>query len=129
MSNQDIALMAHLMRRAGFGASRDELEERVDMGYEAVVEDLLYPTDPQNLPDDVIRRYHTEQAEMRLADGAAAYWLYRMITTRCPLEEKLCLFWHSLVATGYNKLVILPDNGRCGKVDQVRKFFAISQTR
>jgi len=104
MSNQDIALMAHLMRRAGFGANRDELETRVEMGYEAVVEELLYPTDPQNLPDDVIRRYHTEQAEMRLADGAAAYWLYRMITTRCQLEEKLCLFWHSLFATGYNKL-------------------------
>ena len=104
MSNQEIALMAHLMRRAGFGASRDELEARVEMGYEAVVEELLHPTDPQNLPDDVIRRYHTEQAEMRLADGAAAYWLYRMITTRCPLEEKLSLFWHSLFATGYNKL-------------------------
>ena len=104
MSNQEIALMAHLMRRAGFGASRDELEARVEMGYEAVVVELLHPTDPQNLPDDVIRRYHTEQAEMRLADGAAAYWLYRMITTRCPLEEKLSLFWHSLFATGYNKL-------------------------
>ena len=35
MSNQEIALMAHLMRRAGFGASRDELEARVEMGYEA----------------------------------------------------------------------------------------------
>ena len=30
MAHQDeIALMAHLMRRAGFGASRDELEARV----------------------------------------------------------------------------------------------------
>ena len=104
MSNQDIAQMAHLMRRAGFGATRDELEEGVAKGYEAVVEDLLYPTDPQNLPDDIIRRYHTEQAELRLADGAAAYWMYRMITTRCPLEEKLALFWHGLLATGYVKL-------------------------
>ena len=26
MANKDIALMAHLMRRAGFGADRDELE-------------------------------------------------------------------------------------------------------
>ena len=104
MINQDIALMAHLMRRAGFGATRDELEGAVARGYEAVVEDLLYPTDPQNLPDDIIRRYHTEQAELRLSDGAAAYWMYRMITTRCPLEEKLALFWHGLLATGYVKL-------------------------
>ena len=104
MSSQEINLMAHLMRRAGFGATRDELEEAVSKGYEAVVEELLYPTDPQNLPDDIIRRYHTEQAELRLTDGAAAYWMYRMITTRCPLEEKLALFWHGLFATAYVKL-------------------------
>ena len=41
--NHDIALMAHLMRRAGFSASRDELEERVAKGYEATVEDLINP--------------------------------------------------------------------------------------
>ena len=32
-----IDLMAHLMRRAGFGADRDELERRVAKGYEATV--------------------------------------------------------------------------------------------
>jgi hypothetical protein len=31
----DIALMAHLMRRAGFGVNRDELEFCVAKGYEA----------------------------------------------------------------------------------------------
>jgi hypothetical protein len=42
MANQeDIALMAHLMRRAGFGATRDELEARVAKGYEETVEELL----------------------------------------------------------------------------------------
>ncbi|MGH7113509.1 MAG: hypothetical protein ACREE9_03340, partial [Stellaceae bacterium] len=39
----DIALMAHLMRRAGFGAGRDELEARAAKGYEATVEELLHP--------------------------------------------------------------------------------------
>ena len=32
MGNNDIALMAHLMRRAGFGATRDELEARAAKG-------------------------------------------------------------------------------------------------
>jgi len=104
MSQQEIELMAHLMRRAGFGATRDELERYVDKGYEAVVEDLLHPTDPQSIPDDVIRRYHTDMAEMRELFSVATYWMYRMITTRCPLEEKLALFWHGLFATGYSKL-------------------------
>lgn len=104
MSHQDIALMAHLMRRAGFGATREELEGYVAKGYEAVVEELLYPTDPQHMPDDVIRRYHSDMAEMRELNSVGAYWMYRMITTRCPLEEKLALFWHGLFATGYSKL-------------------------
>ena len=39
----DLAQMAHLMRRAGFGATRGELERRVAVGYEATVEELLNP--------------------------------------------------------------------------------------
>ena len=39
MSNEDIALMAHLMRRAGFGATRDQLEQLVEKGYEQVVDE------------------------------------------------------------------------------------------
>jgi uncharacterized protein (DUF1800 family) len=104
MSNQDIALIAHLLRRAGFGATRDELEAYQEKGYEATVEELLNPGDPSNLPDDLIARYHVDQSELRLPDSAAAYWMYRMITTHNPLEEKIVLFWHGLFATGYAKL-------------------------
>ncbi len=120
MSSQDIELMAHLMRRAGFSATRDELEEYVAKGYDAVVEELLHPVDPQNLPDDLIRRYHTDQHEMRQLAGAGAYWMYRMITTRCPLEEKVALFFHSLFATGYSKL----NQARvlANQIDMFRRF-------
>ena len=104
MSNPDIELMAHLMRRAGFGATRDELEANVAKGYEATVEELLHPGDPQNMPDDIIRRYHPDQGEMRDLYGSAAYWLYRMVSTNNPLEEKIALFYHGLFATGYSKL-------------------------
>ena len=99
--NDDIALMAHLMRRAGFGATRDELEVLVDEGYEKTVEALLHPSEPGNLPDDLIRRYHVDLAELRLPIPTAANWLYRMITTRCPLEEKIALFWHGLFASNF----------------------------
>ena len=40
MAKQDIALMAHLMRRAGFVATREELEALVEKGYEHTVEEL-----------------------------------------------------------------------------------------
>ena len=117
MSDQEIALMAHLMRRAGFSATRDELEELVAKGYENVVEDLLHPTDPQSMPDDVIRRYHVDQTELRSQAGAGAYWMYRMITTKCPLEEKLSLFWHGLFATSFSKL-----NQAIAIIDQITMF-------
>ena len=120
MSSQDIELMAHLMRRAGFSATRDELEEYVAKGYDAVVEELLHPVDPQNRPDDLIRRYHTDQHEMRQLAGAGAYWMYRMITTRCPLEEKVALFFHSLFATGYAKLN--QARVRANQIDMFRRF-------
>ena len=101
MSSQDIALMAHLMRRAGFSATRDELEEYVAMGYEAKVEDLLYPSDPGNMPDDVYRRI--SQSHDEGASQAGADWMRRMITTHCPLEDKVTLFFHGLFAVGYSK--------------------------
>ncbi len=104
MSSADIALTAHLMRRAGFGANRDELERLLERGYENVVEDLLNPGDADAMPDDLIRRFHSDMAEMRELNSAGAYWMYRMVTTRNPLEEKMTLFWHGLFATGYSKL-------------------------
>jgi uncharacterized protein (DUF1800 family) len=104
MISNDTALMAHLLRRAGFGATRNELEEYLALGYEGAVEALLHPSEPNNMPDDLIRRYHVEQSELRDLPGSAAYWMYRMVTTSCPLEEKTALFWHGLFATGYAKL-------------------------
>ncbi|MEE3346254.1 MAG: DUF1800 family protein, partial [Chloroflexota bacterium] len=102
--NKDVSLMAHLMRRAGFGATRNELEGYLEDGYEATVDNLLDPGESGHMPDDIIRRYHVDQSELRQLDGAGAYWLYRMLTTSNPLEEKLALFWHGLFATGYAKL-------------------------
>ena len=101
MANEQIALMAHLMRRAGFTATRDELESYVARGYEATLEDLLHPGDPGTMPEDIMRRLHSSMDEG--ASGGALEWGYRMITTRNPLEEKITLFWHGLFAVGYAK--------------------------
>ena len=101
MGNKDIALMAHLMRRVGFSATRDELDRYVAQGYEDTVEELLNPGDPGVMEEDIIRRLHSSLDEG--PDGAAAKWLYRMISTRCPLEEKIPLFWHGLFAVAYSK--------------------------
>ncbi len=111
--------MAHLLRRAGFGATRGELEEYLSKGYEATVEQLLHPGERESLQDDLIRRYHVDQSELRIVNSGAANWLYRMVTTKAPLEEKITLFWHSLFATGERKV----NQGKTmvSQIDMLRK--------
>ena len=41
MADQEIALMAHLLRRAGFGGNREELERCVAQGYDATVDAII----------------------------------------------------------------------------------------
>ena len=53
MAENEIALMAHLMRRAGFGAPYEELEARASKGYEATVEELLHPEGQPDLERDL----------------------------------------------------------------------------
>ena len=104
MPDNEMALMAHLLRRAGFGATRDELEQYLAQGYEATVEELLHPERTAPLDEDVIRRYHVDQNVLTSPLSCQAYWLYRMINSQRPLEEKMALFWHGLFATAYFKL-------------------------
>ncbi|MCY4579696.1 MAG: DUF1800 family protein, partial [Chloroflexi bacterium] len=104
-SKQDVALMAHLLRRASFGATKREVEERLEMGYEATVEDLLSRSKAFSMPEDIIRRYHVDQSDLRNGQAAGAHWVYRMATTPNPLEEKMALFWHRIFATAATKLI------------------------
>ena len=103
MAGNNIALMAHLMRRAGFGATRSELEEYAAGDYEAVVEDLLHPERFPELEEDVLRRYYLHLSHMEQPAPWNARWIFRMVNTERPLQEKMALFWHHVFATGYSK--------------------------
>ena len=105
MANQEIALMAHLMRRAGFGATREELEQRVANGYEATVEELLNPENQPALDRYELVRHHPWTWKPGTLPGmGAAEWLWYMVNTQRPLEEKMSLFWHQVFATGVSKV-------------------------
>ena len=95
-NKEDLALMAHLMRRAGFGANRDELERLADLGYDAAVDELIDPPNSRSAGKTaMLLRY---QPGALLPGGTPNpgqfNWLYHMITTQRPLEEKVALFWH-----------------------------------
>jgi len=115
MSSDSIALMAHLMRRAGFGATRDELERYVEKGYDATVEDLLCPGDPGDFSEDVQKRRTVGFDETAHVGNDS---LIRMLHTNNPLEEKMALFLHGLFP------VVYMSQGRAliNQADTFRKY-------
>ena len=112
MGDNDIALMAHLMRRAGFGAPYEELEARSAKGYEETVEELLHPEGQPELEMDVLERSFIDWKDLLTLEANQAYWTYRMINSRRPLEEKMALFWHGILCTGNSKC----EHGRQVKI-------------
>ncbi|PKB78585.1 MAG: hypothetical protein BZY88_17620 [SAR202 cluster bacterium Io17-Chloro-G9] len=118
MATEDIALMAHLMRRAGFGATRDELEVLVAKGYEATVEELLNPETQKPADRIEMMRFHPWTWRPGTLPGmGAAEWMHDLLNTKQPLREKMALFWHQLFATGVSKVDHYDD-----VMDMVVKF-------
>ena len=117
---QEIAQMAHLMRRAGFGASRDELERLVDQGYEETVELLVDP--PAHIPRADLHQLFRYMPSLETGGPVtlpgAANWLYHLINTQRPLEEKMALFWHGVFAVGNSK--VDNDNHLIAQIDMFR---------
>ncbi len=106
---EQIALMGHLMRRAGFGASHEELAVRAAKGYEATVEELLHPEEQEAVDMELLYRFMPGYEGALGPPLNQAEWVYRMINTQRPLEEKMALFWHQLFATGNSKVDNPPE--------------------
>jgi len=104
MADNDIALMAHLMRRAGFGAPYEDLEEYCAKGYEATVEELLYPENSPDIEQDLVFRYRGGWTIHDTTVTNCCYWVYRMVNSKRPLEEKITLFWKGVLCTDSAKV-------------------------
>ncbi len=107
----------HLFRRAGFGASQEEIDAYSQLtfaGYAGAVTRIL---NYEEIPDDVDsfigvpgyvgitgRSGSGFQPATNILD-ARQRWLFRMVHSRRPLQEKMALFWHNHFATAYTKVV------------------------
>ena len=102
----------HLLRRAGFGARPDELDALRRRCRSRRRSTRCSTTSA--IPDDVDSKIG--QARLRRHDDRAAQfspqpnivdarqrWLFRMVHTDRPLQEKMTLFWHNHFATGYTQ--------------------------
>jgi uncharacterized protein (DUF1800 family) len=96
---------AHLYRRAGFGASREELLEAEGLGPSGTL-DLLFSGKPyaaevqQTLLD--VGRVAAERDDG--GDQIRGWWLYCILQGGHPLREKMTLFWHNHFATSIVKV-------------------------
>ena len=116
-NRSDLELIAHLMRRAGFGASLEEIVKLANLSYNQIVDQLVFPEHSHWMGEHMTRRFDNEASGMINPQGSARRWLYRMITSNTPLIEKMPLFWHGIFATGVPKVI----NGRVLS-DQIDMF-------
>ncbi|MGH7151016.1 MAG: DUF1800 domain-containing protein [Planctomycetota bacterium] len=96
--------IAHLYRRAGFGLAPAELQAAVARGFEACVEDLLHPEKTEDPVAAALEGLEGEIFDLTNLEDAQAWWIYRMVRTTRPLEEKMTLFWHGHFANGSGKV-------------------------
>jgi len=103
----DKSLIAHLLRRAGFGATFQEIEQYAEMGYEETVDHLLHPERTPDIEEDLLERYYIDWKESRNIEGALVETVYRFNARAGvrPLQEKIALFWHHVFATGLAKVL------------------------
>jgi uncharacterized protein (DUF1800 family) len=102
----------HLLRRAGFGASADDLAAIGDLSTAAAISRLI---DYGDVPDDVDQKIGNPAyvgittrsgvfSPNTNIEDARQRWLFRMVHSQRPLQEKMALFWHNHFATAYSKV-------------------------
>ena|SRR5215216_3274265 len=82
-------LMAHLLRRAGFGATLDELQAALARGYEAVVDDILHPERTPDLDEHLMFRYYPDFRESRQIFSTATCLSRIGRTTGCRCSRRM----------------------------------------
>ena len=114
MARQREEDLEHLLRRAGFGATDAEVSAYARLGFlsfpTAVAHLTNYGVQPDDVDDHIGRAGYagvTAQGAFLPASNindARQRWLFRMVHTRRPLQEKMTLFWHNHFATAYSKI-------------------------
>jgi uncharacterized protein (DUF1800 family) len=106
-------MLEHILRRMGFGASPAELAAWSTVPIDTVIDRLLNYESMTTDHDSKIGQPEyvgittssgNPFSPNTLINDARQRWLFRMIHSQRPLEEKMALFWHNHFATAYSKL-------------------------
>jgi len=108
LSTSQSSSLAHLLRRAGFGVSPREWPLYERQGIAATTESLLHPERTPDHLDELFKEIGGDYVDFNDINSVKQWWLYRMVHSRRPLEEKMTLFWHGHFATANYKVDSAP---------------------
>lgn len=100
----DEAKAAHLARRAGFGATPDEIAHLVELGPAGAVAHFVDFPDRDDVLEERIEREGSGIRYGGSGGGIRREWFLRMVHGAHPLREKLTLLWHDHFATMESKV-------------------------
>jgi uncharacterized protein (DUF1800 family) len=131
--------IAHLLRRATFGPTADEVDEAERAGPAATLDRLLAPSGPDagaaatpppqlgadpyaSLPKQppVEQRREASKKRSEQAQQLAQWWLERMVAAEHQLTEKTIFFWHGHWATSVQK--VKSAQLMLGQLDTLRRY-------
>ena len=93
--------IVHLLRRAGFGASRAERERYFALGLNGTLDRLL---DDDAIADPVEQQLAGMTFDLTRPQELQRWWFVRMVGTDRPLREKMTLFWHGFLTSALTKV-------------------------
>jgi uncharacterized protein (DUF1800 family) len=100
----------HLHRRAGFGATWDQLQRDLREGHEAAIDRVVagLANGQQHESSDAFEQMSSVICDAAVAanniNRLKAWWLYRTLNSPSPLSERLTLMWHNHFATSNFKV-------------------------
>lgn len=95
---------AHLLRRAGFGGSQADVETVYLDGLEKSLKSLLHFEEANDPIEQTLGDFSREIGDLNELKTIQSLWLYRLVRTARPFQEKMVLFWHGHFATANYKV-------------------------
>jgi uncharacterized protein (DUF1800 family) len=94
---QESVRISHLLRRAGFGVTKEEHDHYQSLGLDATIDELVNYTAVND--DAALALANEVTVDQQNRNGVSLWWLIRMANTKRPLQEKMTLFWHGLLTS------------------------------
>ncbi|HVT91151.1 MAG TPA: DUF1800 domain-containing protein [Tepidisphaeraceae bacterium] len=99
----DLPKVAHLLRRLTFGSSNEKIEAMLKLSPRQAVDSLLdYDASIDPLADLIDQM--EGMINLDSVENVQRWWVYRMINSPQPAQEKIALFWHNRFATSGSKV-------------------------